>query len=432
MKSKITKLAAVAAVILIAVAIGYWADSAMVSKVYAMSDVPELFNSAKTLYLSGRIYFPPAKENGEIRAVDVEHWVDIENSRWRSITPGASSGPDGVEIYVSERICDGTEFVLNLDHIKKQAGFSKISQIQRKMRSRGLLENAMVFVCGDPELYDLYQIVGEEQIDGQIYNIWELSIEQEGVPGFKMHSWLSPTTGDFAKAVVWIKESEGNWNRRFDINVLERNITIPDSVFAMDIPDDYSLTNTRQTAPKKQLSKVTGANNSYQLNMHILFTLQDGSVIACWSSENRNSEDSQAHLFADTEMGGDLPKLPFEVYALEASVNGSKEIFEGRHLCYTELDGKFYEWGIYTPAEKIDYRQSRTQSYSVIYRVNCESEAAFRLATGADLLLRSKEDFETFVLGTMAELSDNQQPPDNITYEQVMLLTEQIRQSMTD
>jgi len=430
----ITKLAA-AVVVIIAALIGlnqFGGSFDGSSKVYAMSDVPELLGSAETLYMKGRIYLPPLEEDGESEVVDIEHWLDFENGRWRSTTPGTISGHDELKIILSERICDGGEFELILEHMEKQGSFSKLSQLQRKLRCRGLLETIMIFVCGDPKLFDLYKIAGEEELDGQTYNIWELSIEHEKMPDFKMQSWLSPVTGDFAQAIVWMKEGEKDWIKQLEVTSLKQNLIIPDSVFAMDVPDDYYLINTRETAPKRQIGSMSGGHGPYRLNMHTLFTLRDGTVIACWSSRNIDSQDSQVHLFADIEMGGGFPKLPFEVYALEASVNEKKEVFHGRHLCFTELEGKFYEWGIYVPAEKIEPRQSRVQSYSLIYRNHIEAEGAFRLATSADLLVKNKDDFETFVLGAMKEFSDQGEVGADITYEGVLQLAQQIRESLAE
>jgi hypothetical protein len=392
-----------------------------------MSDVLELFGSAKTLYISGQIYFPPSEKDGEIRAVDVEHWVDAKNGRWRSVTPGMITGPKGMDISVSEQICDGGEFVLNLDCIKEEAGFSKLSRLQRELRSRGLLETVKIFVCGDPAYYDLYKIIGEEEINGRNYNIWELSVENKGMMSVKLQCWLSPTTGEFAQALVWMKSGKDDWFKQMHITTVELNKVIPDNIFAMDIPSNYTEINTRETAYKPQLSRIMGGDDPYLLNVHVLFPLQDGTVIACWSSGNKDSKDSQGPLFDKREVGGSFPELPFEVYAFNASVNGKQEVFHGRHLCYTELEGKFYEWGIYVPLTKIDSRQSRIQFYSVVYRSHCESKGPFTLATSPDLVIESDVDFENFVVEAIKEFSDQDEVPSYINYENILRMADEIR-----
>jgi hypothetical protein len=432
MERRITKLAA-AAVIVIAVMIGinqFGGSFDGASKVYGMSNVRELFGAAKSIYLSGQIYFPPLEANGEVQIVDVEYWVDVESGRWRSVTPNMSSGPDGTSITVSEQICDGGEFVLDIEHTKSQASFSRQSRLQAKLRSRGLVETIMIFVCGDPAYYDLYKIVGQESIEWQDYNMWEWSIENEVGPNLRMQCWLSATTGDFAKALVWMKDGEGEWQKKFHITNLEQNKIIPDDIFAMETPSNFTLMNTRETARKRQLYKLTGSCDPYRLNIHALFPLRDGTVIACWSSRNTKSQDSQAALFDECEIGGSLPELPFEVYALKASVNGKQAEFQGYHLCYTELEGEFYEWGIYVPIEKIDSHQSRIQIYSVVYRSHCEAKSPFKLASGPDLVIENNVDFETFVVGAIKEFSNQDKVPNNITYENILILSNEIRDSI--
>ena len=44
--------------------------------------------------------------------------------------------------------------------------------------------------------------------------------------------------------------------------------------------------------------------------------------------------------------------------------------------------------------------------------------------------MRDAEDFDTFVLGTMATFSDNDTTPEDITYETVLDLIDDIRQEM--
>ena len=44
-----------------------------------------------------------------------------------------------------------------------------------------------------------------------------------------------------------------------------------------------------------------------------------------------------------------------------------------------------------------------------------------------DLVINSRYDFDTWVLGAMAELSDNGKAPEQVTYDNVLQLAKQIR-----
>ena len=86
MKSRITKLAAAAVIVALAT-IGFFAQIGVTSNVYAMSNVPELFETAKTIHMAGRMYFPSVEPAGATLSIEVEYWLDLENERWRLSRP---------------------------------------------------------------------------------------------------------------------------------------------------------------------------------------------------------------------------------------------------------------------------------------------------------------------------------------------------------
>jgi len=136
-------------------------------------------------------------------------------------------------------------------------------------------------------------------------------------------------------------------------------------------------------------------------------------------------------LFESLVIGGQLPKLPFEVYALKSSRDDEEITYSGYHLAYTEKADKFYEWGIYLPPEELDPAYTQLLSYLLEYRHNMENREVrgkLSLSTTAELTIDNPEDFNTFVRGAMAELSDDEQAPDDVTYDRVLRLAAQIRQ----
>ena len=280
-----------------------------------------------------------------------------------------------------------------------------------------------------------FEIVGEEKIDGQIYNIWEAFIKANPDFKIKMRSWLSPTTGEFARAILWMQQKDEDWLKQLEIDYIERDIEIPQGIFLTEVPSGYTLENTKDTATKRGLTKVKGRIASVSLAANFLFTIADGTFIGCWSSEDKESEASQGGLFENLRVGGQLPRLPFEVYALKASRNDKDITYTGYHLAVTQKAGKFYEWAIYLPPEELKPAYTPFLSYLLEYRHNIENREVrgkLRLSTAAELTIDNVEDFDMFVRGAMAELSDDEEAPEHVTYENVLRVVEQIRESSVE
>lgn len=185
--------------------------------------------------------------------------------------------------------------------------------------------------------------MGHEEIDGKKYDIWEVVRGRQGyIPASKMRSWLSPETGEFAKVTIWMQQRNGTWQKSSEIDSVRRNIDIPDEIFSAAPPRGYRPQRPMFT-PANGLTKGRSSVLSISFDTHIIFAMSDGSIIVCWSSDDKESGASQAGLFKDLKMGGPLPKLPFEVCALKAIYKGQEIMYDGYHLAQTEKKGKFYE-----------------------------------------------------------------------------------------
>ena len=175
---------------------------------------------------------------------------------------------------------------------------------------------------------------------------------------------------------------------------------------------------------------LSGAVANYQLIAHLLFVLPDGSLILCWSSEDTKSTASQQRLFAKLSIGGDFPKLPFQVDALKTSYKGKEIAFKGHHLTYTCKEGKFYEWGLYIPSEQIDAEYALLLTYYMVYSDNVDEpnfEGKFRLGLTPNILIKGREEFAELFVGAIKEFCDSQNISEEITYETVMQLTKKLR-----
>lgn len=426
MTSKITKIAA-AAVIIIGVLIGINQFGITVdgtSKVYAMSDLPRLLHSARTIRMKGMVYYPDRKKPGQVIASEIETLIDLENEKWRNVRDNVLMDQNGTQLSKSISVCDGGEFQLHLNPKDKTASYGRLGSFGRKRLCRQVADSIMQMTCGKPEMMDLYEVVGAEEIDGQIYDIWQLLIENDDhmAMNVKMQSWLSPETGNVAQVIVWMKPDGGDWIKRADIATLDINIDIPEETFYMDIPDGYKLTNTKETAPNNTIGGAICGTGKYYLQAHILFAMKEGSMIACWSCRDPKSDVSQAPIFDDLQFGGNLPQLPCVVEGLKTSFDGREVIYDGYHLGHTQKDGRFYEWTIYFADKPVEIRMSHVLPFELLYKKEGKKDSSCRINLHADMQIDNAKHFDDFILGAMAEFTDSGEKPEDITYQDVQEL----------
>jgi len=392
--------------------------------------------------------------------VETEEWIDFANGRWR--TPFLGSGSGGgmgsrgpetsqPEVSVAEKICAGGDFEMLVDHDRKTVFYTRVNEFQKRLKCHRYAKILLHEALGEPDWYDSYEIIGQEEIDGRTYDIWQAIKEKQLRHTFKENNWLPveaaefaydparkkqvwlcPETGEFARTIGWTQRN-GQWHRGSEITLVERNIDIPDEIFSLEPPPGYRPLNSKYSAEASELIQGRGSTLSICLSTHIGFALPDGSIIACWGSYDEKSRRPQGPLFENLQMGGPLPKLPFEVYALEATHKGEEFAFEGCHFAYTQKNGEFYEWALYIPSQDIDPRYSEMLNYNFIFRNNTSRKVdvnSLGSSVRAELTIENQQDFETFVLGAMAELSDNRTVPEHVTYQNVLDLTQDLKQAM--
>jgi len=438
MKSRITKLAA-AAVIIIAVLIGinqFGGSIDGTSKVYAMSDLPALFKESNTIYTQGLIYFPGHRtpDGREIPPVEIEQWIDLENGRVRFTGVGLSISDKEVRINIGETISDG-ECKLCLSHTNKQAVFFKISSYQRMLETHYSLKQMFAQIFGDIDKLDGFVKSGQEELDGVEYEIWETDVANFNTSDTERYKyWLLPLTGESGRVQAWSKLDEGQWALHYEYRTILRDVEIPDDVFSLDVPEEYNLTNTKETATQLELDDGGSVHySSLTFDSKISFTMSNGSVIVSWHSRDREAKLPQDKLFENLEFGGQLPKLPVEMYGLKPNQSGNDVTYLGYHLAFTQKNGEFIEWGLYIP-DSLPPTRSQMTDYNVLYRFNLEPQPKWRIGSTVDygILIETSEDFDEWVLGAMAELSDDGKAPEGFTYDEVLELAEEIRASMEE
>ena len=431
MKNRITKFA-VTAVVIMAGLIGINQFDSLIDlakPAYGITDVTELFQAARTIHMKGRMYFPVSEPGKEQSSVEVEYWLDTQNGRWRLTYPGYSGNDEGMKIHVSDNISDG-EYEMHVNHTNETVSFTKLSPFQLRLFTHKNIYTFFQLLYINFDLFE-YTKVGREVIDGATFDIWEGGREDNLGTKMKMKAWLSPTTGDFARIKTWRPREDGDMVKQMEIDLVQRDIEIPDEIFLTEAPPAYVLENTKDIATERELSNASVGTDSVSLNCHIVFTMPDESVIMGYSSEDRESDQPQAMLFEDLQIGGPLPKLAAEVYAIKPITTDETITYRGYHLAYTQKAGKFYEWSIYVPEQKP--APKTVLGYKLVHRYNPQNReinAELSIAVAVELEIQDAEDFAIFVRGAMADLSEEGHVPEHVTYENVLDLIDEIKVSV--
>jgi hypothetical protein len=464
MKSKMTRHAAVAAAVIIAVflGIGYFSRFDGTTVAYAITDAPGVLQKARIIHIKGMSYEEAICKNGKrisLSPAVFEFWYDIENGRNRTKSVGHSidSYNCTYEERFSESIFDG-QYTLEIDHHTKEAEYFLLSPFCKQIAKHLFSNDVNFYLFGD--LFQLRNsiIIDRELIDNIEYDVWQGEIinRETGTQEIWKY-WVSPDTGKLGRTQTWRREDDSFWKLSSEIVKIEYNIDVSDEMFEAMPPAGYKLVNTKETAQVQYLddqeqgikADATTCNGEFWIwiDEKIGFTLDNGSVILGWSSSSSNLKVPQSEIFDALYPGGPLPKLPMEISNLKATSYEGEILYTGRHLAYTKKGDGFYEWSIYVPVTKPKTRSEiirysapcnlnvdlpgpddyNCPEYSMVDLDGLKSADLFMFD---DILIESAEDFNKWVLGAMAELSDQGTAPQGLTYESVLDLTEQIRESM--
>jgi len=249
---------------------------------------------------------------------------------------------------------------------------------------------------------------------------------------------MAPATGELGRIYIWAKDHEDRWRLSWCAETIERDVEVPEEVFAFDPPPDYEYQNTLETAT---LGEGLGTGWYFmgraRVCVAVSFTLADGSMIVAWHSDDLEQDRyvDQTHLFQDLTPGGELPKLPMVVYGLKTiplePYSRPEVIYTGRHLAYTKSDRWYYEWALFVPTRPSPPAATGPEVVRMLCRFNLPVEQEPAVGNPVHENPIAPDEFDLFVRGAMAELSDDGVAPGHVTYENVMALARQIRESTT-
>lgn len=464
--NRFTKLAA-AAVIIVAVFVSIHKFSAFdgATVVYAITDAPEVLQEANIIHIKMQSYLEEVN-CGHDRKISLspstyEFWYDMEEgwSRAKSIGHYVDSHNCTYDERPSESVFDG-QYLLEIDHHTKEAKYFLLSPFCRQLDTYISLREINFYLFGDLSQLKNTIIVDHQNINGQEYDIWQGEIINHKTGEKEIWKyWIRPDTGELGRIQTWNREDNGLWRLSSEVMEIEYDMNVSSDIFETVPPVGYTLVNTKETATPRHLeyqsnllkAEAATCNGEFWLwaSRKIGFTLENGIVILAWSSASSNQQLPQEDIFKALEPGGPLPELPWEVSNITAICFDGEIEYTGRHLSYTSKNNEFFEWGIYVPTSQPRER-TEVVRYCIPYHLNvkvpgpedyeCPEFAMVNLGDlesnedfmSDDILVESTKDFDKWVLGAMAELSGSGKAPDDITYELVLELSQQIRESLSD
>ena len=413
-----------------------WMDS---GTAYGLTEALMRSEKAEVVHVQGWLYQRPA-EGAAFVKTPFEYWMDRRNGRYKSARSIGflDSDPNRPGQYL--RVFDG-EYVMKTGYLTdcatgetvQRATYLKPGPFQRRIEVRTMAAFPE-FVQHVSEVKGFGK-VGRERIKGRPTDVWEGEIKGPGetVPYKKLRVWLCPGTGEILRLVQWSNQAKDSvkWVLRRESHTIEYNVTPPAGCFSTEAPAGHVLANTKETAEDVIFGGdvlYSGRSTFYGC---IGFALPDGTVVYGWHA-NPEPAVSQAPLFADAVAGGPLPKLPACVTALQPWPLEEVITLEGRHLAWTQRGEKCYAWGIYVGDAQMPKRET-FQSYRVVREYNGIEERCFSSYPNLiwpELTIESAEEFDEWVIGAMAELSDDGKAPAYVTYEGVVRLAGEIRRSL--
>lgn len=405
-----------------------------VTPAFGMTEAVNRYKNAKTIHMHGWVYMPTRSETKpKFIKTPIEYWFDLENGRYKMIKPGSIDESTGKCKYFFTTVSDG-QYVMRDSYSQPLKGesmriirFEKLTDFHGRLQAHNSAYSLLAQLFGGVDKISGFIRAGDEVIQGEECGVWEGELSFPGPQGgmqTKIKSWLSLTTGELRKVQMWQKPPNvDELMLLLEIDQIEFDVEFPHDLFLTDPPKDCRLKNTKETAPMAELGTLSSSLfDRLMLNVHVAFTLSDGSVIVCWRS-TEDGNPAQDQLFEDLTFGGQVPKLPIEIRALKPIASLDVE-YKGYHLINTQKGNKFFEWSVYVPDKAVPKRNSIV-GYKVIHHYNTlkkDDVGHLTLSITEDIQINTPAEYDTWILGAVKELSDHEQVPDDIDYVNVQEL----------
>ena len=424
-------------VALVALMAVIWILPQFETHVYALTEVMDELKSVQTLYFRGTNYLYNDQDGNDsgfetATIVPRECWLDVPNMKERFISFESWSTPDGMCGLNRIEGVRSAEIALDIDHTRKNARYNRLSPVRRRLEVRSVVEQ---FLDVESAIIQNFELVGQQRFEG--VDIWQWEGPKTHDPTIlrKIQYWVSPATGYLVKKLDWFKDIEnGPWRLGSITDEIRINEPIDEAQFTMTVPEGYRCQPTLEEAILGEGLGMGwyGLGNARVCNA-ISFVLDDGTIITAWHSDDLQVDRyvDQSHLFKDLMPGGPLPKLPMVIFGIRTvsiePYTGPEVRYTGYHLAHTQKDGWYYEWAFYVPHSEPIPKGTQSVIYRQLCAFNLKEPQESREGNPLHRYWIEPSEFDVFVRGAMAELSDDGEAPEYVTYDYVLELSEQAR-----
>ena len=376
--------------------------------------------------------------SGEPVKLLYEEWIDLENDRYYFDIPiQHADGTIGNLLH----ICDGQYAMIEGGYTPRGEPFHPTVEFRRADPGAKNWA-AMLKPYEQLNLKEGFKMVGREVIRGESYDMWQGEYDSHlgTVHRVRLQAWISPDTGNVGRTRSLRKEDD-QWVTKNERTLIELNVPLPEDIIVTEPRPGFEITTPKEeaTVPVRRRFDIyyhTEFNYApLRYWVEPLFVLKGGSLLACWQGVDNMESRDQSKYFEGLQTGGDLPKLPVEVFALSPQPNVRDVMFVGFHLAHTmketELGRRWYEWSLFIP-DKEPPEPDAVLHYGVHTRLNVErtdsiGNAWRQPAVDNPQTIDTEADFEVKVLKAMADRSDDGSVPEHMTYENVMRIAEQLQ-----
>ena len=240
---------------------------------YGADDLPARLVLVDNFRLTGWQHVPnPAGVNLPSTKLPFEITVQ-RPGRYRHTFNSISDNGNKQTIVTGLQVCDGQHQVMLNDTSREYARFP-VGSLDAMLKTEELAQGyAMLMVLGPPETH--FEMVGIETVKGINCDLYTYSYEKNAV----MRLWIDPQTGWPIRIVAEILNAAGKWTPLIEINEIDINSELPDSLFTFSPPEGYvDLVSKLSPAPNSESTTPDAAapSNSQRPEITMQPTVGEG------------------------------------------------------------------------------------------------------------------------------------------------------------
>jgi hypothetical protein len=430
-------LAAAAAVI--ALAAGLWLVQRITpGPAYAFADVPAQLRKVRTLHWRETLVDAYGHHlDRKLETITTEVWLDVDRGFRRGRYKGTAINSDSGKLTNDGENYSDDTIVSVIYHSNRHLHHwraNPLNALAHRRKSRDNLLSKMGF--SDPSALANCKRTGNETIRGVACEVWSGRIPRPSRPGDQLATFFIDRSRGLPVRVEYKSAApEPMGMVSLTIDVLEVDPELPPGFFRApaEAPPQYTRNAAPEAAPMTDF-QTSGFGSSNGIRLSQSFILPGGSLLVYWNSMVEAERSPKAQSLVQLPFGGDLPAMPATILGVRTIGVSAPEIaFDARYIGFTEqADGETFLWTLLVP-NRPPPPQEKFFGYTFVYGPDPKGPLAHSNYSVQDtessggMAIENKADFDTFVLGVMAQLSKDGKAPPGVTYERVVEISRESR-----